>query len=56
MIDYDIDADGIAILSLNVADRPMNVLNTASVIAFEKALERAISDSSGQGSYRYLLA
>src|ERR1700728_2519533 len=49
MIDYALDADGIATLSWNVADRPMNVLNAASIAAFENALERAISDPAVKG-------
>ncbi|MCK1394378.1 3-hydroxyacyl-CoA dehydrogenase NAD-binding domain-containing protein [Bradyrhizobium sp. 1] len=49
MIDYQLDADGLATLTWNVADRPMNVLNQASIAAFTKAVERAISDPSVKG-------
>jgi 3-hydroxyacyl-CoA dehydrogenase / enoyl-CoA hydratase / 3-hydroxybutyryl-CoA epimerase len=49
MIDYDLDGDGIATLSWNVANRPMNVLNAASVEAFDQALEKAIVDTRVRG-------
>ncbi len=49
MIDYKTDADGIATLSWNVADRPMNVLNAASTEAFDAAVRRAIGDAAVRG-------
>lgn len=49
MIDYQLDADGIATLSFNVADRPMNVLNLASIAAFDAAVRRAIDDAAVKG-------
>ncbi len=49
MIDYKTDADGIATLTWNVADRPMNVLNHASIAAFDAAVERAIADAAVKG-------
>src|SRR5690606_3038694 len=49
MIDYKIDADGIATLTWNVADRPMNVLNAASIAAFDAAVKRAIGDAGVKG-------
>jgi 3-hydroxyacyl-CoA dehydrogenase/enoyl-CoA hydratase/3-hydroxybutyryl-CoA epimerase len=49
MIDYQVDADGVATLTWNVADRPMNVLNQASVAAFGQAVERAIGDPAVKG-------
>ncbi|MFT3804477.1 MAG: 3-hydroxyacyl-CoA dehydrogenase NAD-binding domain-containing protein [Burkholderiaceae bacterium] len=49
MIDYEIDTDGIATLTWNVADRPMNVLNRASITAFDQAVARAIADEAVKG-------
>ncbi|XAH21529.1 3-hydroxyacyl-CoA dehydrogenase NAD-binding domain-containing protein [Xylophilus sp. GW821-FHT01B05] len=50
MIDYQTDADGIATLAWNVADRPMNVLNLASIAAFDEAVRRAIADPQVKGA------
>jgi len=49
MIDYRVDGDGIATIAWNVADRPMNVLNEASIGAFEKAVAQAIGDAAVRG-------
>lgn len=49
MIDYQLDADGLATLTWNVADRPMNVLNQASIAAFTEAVERALVDPNVKG-------
>jgi 3-hydroxyacyl-CoA dehydrogenase / enoyl-CoA hydratase / 3-hydroxybutyryl-CoA epimerase len=49
MVEYQVDADGIATLTWNVADRPMNVLNAASIAAFDGAVNRAIADASVKG-------
>lgn len=49
MVDYTVDADGIATLTWNVADRPMNVLNTASIAAFDEAVNRAVADAAVRG-------
>lgn len=49
MIDYRLDADGVATLTWNVADRPMNVLNHASIEAFDSAVKRAIADPAVRG-------
>ena len=48
MIDLSID-DGIATIIWNVADRPMNVLNDASIAAFESAVRRIIADQEVKG-------
>lgn len=48
MIDYKTDG-GIATLTWNVADRPMNVLNAASIAAFDSAVRRALEDAQVQG-------
>jgi 3-hydroxyacyl-CoA dehydrogenase / enoyl-CoA hydratase / 3-hydroxybutyryl-CoA epimerase len=49
MIDYTRDADGIVTLTFNVADRPMNVLNHASIAAFDAAVKKAIADPAAKG-------
>lgn len=49
MIEYQLDGDGIATLTWNVADRPMNVLNQASITAFTEAVEKAINDRNVKG-------
>jgi len=49
MVEYQVDADGIATLTWNVADRPMNVLNAASIAAFDGAVNRAIADEAVKG-------
>ncbi|MBS0449949.1 MAG: enoyl-CoA hydratase/isomerase family protein [Proteobacteria bacterium] len=49
MIDYAVDADGIATLTWNVADRPMNVINRDSTAAFDAAVKRAIADEKVKG-------
>ncbi|WP_382157997.1 3-hydroxyacyl-CoA dehydrogenase NAD-binding domain-containing protein [Hydrogenophaga sp. ANAO-22] len=49
MVDYTVDADGIATLTWNVADRPMNVLNTDSIGAFGAAVSRAVADAAVRG-------
>jgi 3-hydroxyacyl-CoA dehydrogenase/enoyl-CoA hydratase/3-hydroxybutyryl-CoA epimerase len=48
VIDVSID-DGIATIVWNVADRPMNVLNDASIAAFESAARRSIADQEIKG-------
>jgi 3-hydroxyacyl-CoA dehydrogenase/enoyl-CoA hydratase/3-hydroxybutyryl-CoA epimerase len=49
MVDYKLDADGIATLTWNVTDRPMNVLNTASIAAFGAAVDKAVADAAVKG-------
>lgn len=49
MIDYRIDDAGIVTLTIHVADRPMNVLNHASIAAFDAAVRRAIADTAAKG-------
>jgi 3-hydroxyacyl-CoA dehydrogenase/enoyl-CoA hydratase/3-hydroxybutyryl-CoA epimerase len=44
MIDYEVE-DGVATLTWNVANRPMNVLNRESTAEFDQAVERAIADA-----------
>ena len=40
MIDYAVDADGIATIAWNMTERPMNVINDASVAAFAAVVLR----------------
>ena len=48
MIDYRVE-DGVAVISWNIADRPMNVLNQQSVEAFKAAAEKALADPAVTG-------
>jgi 3-hydroxyacyl-CoA dehydrogenase / enoyl-CoA hydratase / 3-hydroxybutyryl-CoA epimerase len=48
MIELSID-DGIAAILWNVADRPMNVLNDASIAAFETAIRTVVADPAIRG-------
>jgi len=48
MIELGID-DGIAAIIWNVADRPMNVLNDASIAAFETVVRKVIADPAIKG-------
>ncbi|HLJ65106.1 MAG TPA: enoyl-CoA hydratase-related protein, partial [Stellaceae bacterium] len=49
MIDLTTDEDGIATIAWNMADRPMNVLNTASIRAFAEKVDAAIADPQVKG-------
>ena len=49
MIDYTKDKDGIATISFNMQDYPVNVLNTDSLSAFEKRIEEALADEEVKG-------
>ncbi len=49
MIDFEVDGDGIATIALDVAGRPMNVLNDESAAAIGAAVRRAISDDAVKG-------
>jgi 3-hydroxyacyl-CoA dehydrogenase/enoyl-CoA hydratase/3-hydroxybutyryl-CoA epimerase len=49
LIDLRLD-DGIAILTFNVADRPMNVLNDSSIAAFEAAVRKVLTDPAIKGA------
>ncbi|MEQ9640011.1 MAG: 3-hydroxyacyl-CoA dehydrogenase NAD-binding domain-containing protein [Alphaproteobacteria bacterium] len=48
MIDYEVDG-GIATITWNVANRPMNVMNQASLAAFDAALDKAFADDAVKG-------
>jgi 3-hydroxyacyl-CoA dehydrogenase/enoyl-CoA hydratase/3-hydroxybutyryl-CoA epimerase len=49
MIDYSVDADGIAVIAWNMVDRSMNVLNDASVARFAEAVRSALTDAAVKG-------
>ncbi len=49
MIDYTKDTDGIAIISFNMTDSPVNVLNAASISAFEERINEALADKEVKG-------
>jgi 3-hydroxyacyl-CoA dehydrogenase / enoyl-CoA hydratase / 3-hydroxybutyryl-CoA epimerase len=49
MIDYEIGADGIAVIAWNMIERSMNVLNGASIARFSAAVEAAITDAAVKG-------
>ena len=48
-IDYTTGADGIATLTWNMADAPMNVLNERSMAAFGEAARKAVADPQVKG-------
>ena len=50
MIDYRVGGDGVATIALDMADRPMNVLNDESTEAIGEAVRRAISDEAVSGA------
>ncbi len=49
MIDYRIDGDGIATITWNVQNRPMNVLNEDTIAAFSEAVEKAAAADAVKG-------
>jgi 3-hydroxyacyl-CoA dehydrogenase/enoyl-CoA hydratase/3-hydroxybutyryl-CoA epimerase len=49
MIDYELGADGIAVIAWNMVERSMNVLNDASVARFAALVEAAIKDAAVKG-------
>jgi len=49
MIDYNVDGDGVASITWNMADRPMNVMNGDSIGAFRDAVYKAIGDKAVKG-------
>lgn len=49
MIDYTVDGDGVASITWNMADRPMNVMNNDSLGAFREAVYKAIGDKAVKG-------
>jgi 3-hydroxyacyl-CoA dehydrogenase/enoyl-CoA hydratase/3-hydroxybutyryl-CoA epimerase len=49
MIDYSVDADGIATIAWNMTDRSMNVMNEQSMAAFAEKAYAAIKDPAVKG-------
>ncbi len=49
MIDYDVDGDGVATITWNVSNRPMNVMNMDTMNAFAEAVDRAADDDDVKG-------
>lgn len=49
MIDYNVDSDGIATITWNVVNRPMNVMNADSNAAFAAAVKKAVADANVRG-------
>jgi len=49
VIDYRVDAEGIATIVFDMCERPMNVLNRASIAQFEENVERAVQNPQVRG-------
>ena len=49
MIDYNVDGDGVATITWNVSNRPMNVMNNDTMAAFGEAVDKAIDDENVKG-------
>ena len=49
MIDYTVDGDGVATIAIDMADRPMNVLDDDSAAAIGEAVRRALADDAVKG-------
>src|SRR5258708_12211077 len=49
MITYNVDTDGIATIPWDMPNRTMNVLNEASITAYQGALETALKDDKVKG-------
>ena len=49
MIDYNVDADGIATIAWNMTDRSMNVLNTESMTRYFELVHQAVADKGVKG-------
>ena len=49
MIDYDVDGDGVATITWNVSNRPMNVMNNDTMAAYGEAVEKAVADEAVKG-------
>jgi 3-hydroxyacyl-CoA dehydrogenase/enoyl-CoA hydratase/3-hydroxybutyryl-CoA epimerase len=50
MIDYEVDGDGIATITWNVGNRPMNVLNQETMAAFDAAVDKVFADEAVKGA------
>ncbi len=49
MIDYEVDDDGIAIITWDLPGRSMNVMNQESLTAFGEAVQKAVADDRVTG-------
>src|SRR5207248_9924270 len=49
MINYNVDTDGIATITWDMPNRTMNVLNEASITAYQGALDTALKDDKVKG-------
>ena len=49
MMDYNVDGDGVATITWNVSNRPMNVMNNDTMAAFGAAADKAIDDEAVKG-------
>ena len=49
MMDYNVDGDGVATITWNVSNRPMNVMNVETMRAYGAALENAVDDENDKG-------
>ena len=49
MMDYEVDGDGVATISWNVSNRPMNVLNQETMAAYSACLDKAIDHENVKG-------
>ncbi len=50
MINYECDGDGIATITWDVSNRPMNVMNDETITALEVAVDQAIADENCKGA------
>ncbi|AUC85307.1 enoyl-CoA hydratase [Polaribacter sp. ALD11] len=48
-IKYSIDTDGIAFITWDVADSPVNIMNEATIVEFFSAVDKAITDNAVKG-------
>lgn len=49
MIDYEVNPQGVAVLTWNMQDRPVNVMNDDSLTLFSELVERALTDQAVKG-------
>jgi 3-hydroxyacyl-CoA dehydrogenase/enoyl-CoA hydratase/3-hydroxybutyryl-CoA epimerase len=49
MIDYEVNSQGVAVLTWNMQDRPVNVMNDDSLALFSELVERALADQAVKG-------
>lgn len=49
MIDYEVNRQGVAVLTWNMQDRPVNVMNDESLALFSELVECALSDPAVKG-------